>query len=195
MAKEKKKLKKGKSKKGSGKAPKKGSAKLKPAAKAFTKKKRKGKKARAGSASVSALQGKKSVASDAPRGDISLSSVMITEAVRNRVCRELKLTTQETGYVTKVITSVWMAADIVQQEPIGNSDSPLMPARTGENRAVDLGTLAKVVSFPELQREVRGVLRQARRASFVGPKGLAVLGRFVDKTIELVTTESTASAG
>lgn len=176
MAKKKGRNKKGK--KGSGKPPKKSPkvTKLKAPDKKGPDKKSK--------------KGKKKAAAEVPTGDIDLSSVMITELVRNRICSELKLTPQETGYITKVITSVWMAADIVQQEPIGNSDSPLMPARTGENRTVDLGTLAKVVSFPELQHEIRSVLRQARRASFVGPKGLAVLERFVDKAKKIIIYQS-----
>lgn len=180
--------KKGRNKKG--KAPKKGSAK--PSKKAKLKAAVRA-PAKVASKKVPGKKGKKKANDCVPVGVIDFSTVMITEAVRNRVCGELKLSPQEAGYVTKVITSIWLAVGIVQEEPIGCSDSPLMPARTGERRSVDLGSLAKVVYSPELQQEVRSALRQANRASFVGPKGLTVLGRFVDKAKDLAV--SYASAG
>ncbi len=181
MASKKKEPKKGakKNKKGKGKKPKLSKkAELKAPPKKGASKKKSGKKQKKGS-------------DGPPEGVIDLSGVMITEVVRKRICRNLDLSPRETGYLVKVITSIWMSVSIVQEDPLSCSDSPLMPARTAGAREVDLATLAKVFYFSEFQDEVRSVLRHARRASFVGPKGLAVLGRFVAKANEVVTTDAT----
>lgn len=183
MAKSKKPKKTGKGKKNKSelKKPSKKNAKLKAAAKASAKQ----------AVSKKPAKTKKKVA--VPTGEIDLSTVMISEAFRRQVCRELKLSPRETGYVTKVVNSVYRAVGILQGDPIANSDSPLLAGRLGKIGEIDLDILIKVSESRELQEEVH---RACRDASFIGPVGVSSLKMLVQKAKEIVLArESDTSAG
>jgi hypothetical protein len=131
---------------------------------------------------------KKGPSPEALVGKVDLATVMITQGQRKRICREAGFTARETGYVTKVITSIHLAISHLQAVPIGDSDNPLLPATIGEGRAVDLATLIKVATFPDLQDEVR--LATGQRGSFIGPVSTRLLMAFVRKAQKVVLADA-----